>query len=98
MKFKLSTLPKFPFIQSALNILERFLNSGLESDNLSIWKLEGTTHGTADTLTWFKHGLEKTPVIYLSSEGDVYVEKMGQDAVDVRSQKTSEVFVLYLFA
>ena len=96
MKAKNVSLPKNIDTQDAFNRFLKLFNGDIDSENLAIWKLQGTTSASADTALWFRHGLAKTPKMYIPIKGDVYIEEYGHTEVNVQSRKTDEVFELYL--
>lgn len=98
MKLRPVSIPDHIKIQDIINRLIKVINGKLASDNLEIWKLEGTTAGVADTSSWFKHGLNGTPKMYLPIKGDVYIEEYGQAEVNVQSRLTDEQFEVYLIS
>jgi hypothetical protein len=65
-------------------------------------ELKGTTAGTADAQTLFRHtppSAPQAPTFWCVLEGDVYVPRngAGPELIDVRSRRASEAFRLLLF-
>jgi len=71
----------------------------IRQSDFELQELTGTTHGTADTQMFFRHGKGKVPWLVLPIEGHVYIPRHGltPNEIDVRSSDTSESFRILLF-
>lgn len=69
-------------------------------DNMKFVELEGTTHGTANTASQFRHALGRVPSFWFPLGGRVYTPKDGlsENNIDIRSTVASEPFRVLVVA
>ena len=93
--------PNFPKYESyELNNLADILKSlliRLDIDNLKTRRVTGTTDSVANTSRLFRHGFSKRPWMVLPYTGDIYIQTIGNDDVDIRSARTSQDFEVIVF-
>lgn len=69
--------------------------TSLNLDNLRYRTISGTTDSVANTQRLFKHGMTPRPWVVLPVEGDVYIYRIDNTNVDIRSTQTSISFKAY---
>ena len=72
----------------------------ISADNFKLVELEGTTNGTANTTSQFRHALGRIPSFWFPLGGRVYVPKDGlsENQIDIRSTVASEPFRVLVVA
>jgi hypothetical protein len=88
-----------PELKNLFRLLASVL-ANISSDNFRSVELTGTTHGTPDTSSKFKHDLGKIPAFWFPLEGRVYVPRNGfsDTELDLRSSEASESFRILVVA
>lgn len=68
--------------------------SNISVDNMQAVEVTGTTNATADTQSFFPHGLKAVPSFWLVLEGRIYIPRNGvnEEKFDIRSAETAEPF------
>ena len=83
--------PKDPEINQLINKLNiLFTNIDLENFNYKV--ISDVTSAMANTEKLVKHGLKNVPQIVWPITGNIYIQKLGDTFIDVRSTQTSVPF------
>lgn len=78
-------------INDLIEKLTRLLTS-IDKDNFKYRIITGTTDSTANTQRLFKHGMSPRPWVVLPIRGNIYINYIDNDNVDIRSTQTSITF------
>lgn len=84
-------------LQKNFKNIQQCLDGGVSLDNMNILVIEGTTASVPDTQTKVAHSMVPRPVAWQMLVGDVYVQEIANEFIDVRSTKPGVNFKIVLF-
>ncbi len=85
-----------PTTDKNFSAIRAILCGGVDLSNLNVQTIEGTTADTSDTEKRVQHSMSPQPASWFPLLGDVYVQDITSDYIDVRSTKPGVNFKIIL--
>jgi hypothetical protein len=85
-----------PTTDKNFSALRSVLSGGVDLTNLNVQTIEGTTSDTSDGVKKFQHSMSPQPAGWFPLVGDVYVQEITSEYIDIRSTKPGVNFTLIL--